>query len=168
MIATVDIINDSDCPQIPEPALLSRWCDVALQCLGEAGLARTAKPVTLGVRIVDEQTSAKLNQQYRHKSYATNVLSFTSELPAFIASELEEIPLGDLVVCASVVDQEAQDQAKSLSDHWAHMLVHGILHLHGLDHESDDEAETMENLEIRILAHLGINNPYIDRSSVEA
>jgi len=168
MIATVDVINDSECPQIPEPALLSRWCDVALQCLDEAGLARTDKPVSLGVRIVDEETAAKLNQQYRHKRYATNVLSFTSGLPAFIASELEELPLGDLVVCAGVVEREAHDQAKSLSDHWAHMLVHGILHLHGLDHESDDEAEAMEKLEIRILAHLGINNPYIDRSSAEA
>jgi probable rRNA maturation factor len=83
-------------------------------------------------------------------------------LPDFLQAELEVQPLGDLVICASVVEKEAQDQHKALPHHWAHLTVHGILHLLGYDHIDDAEAEIMEGLEVKILATLGINNPYED------
>src|SRR5690606_16114880 len=99
---------------------------------------------------------------YRSKDYPTNVLSFVSEIPAAIAEVLEERPLGDLAICAAVVRREAQEQGKPELSHWAHMTVHGVLHLLRHDHEDQAEAETMETLEREILATLGIADPYAD------
>lgn len=108
------------------------------------------------IRIVDSEESASLNAQYRHKTGPTNVLSFPFEAPAGIT-----VPLaGDLIICAPVVAKEACDQQKTMTAHWAHMVVHGILHLQGYDHIEDDEAKAMEDLEIRLLAQLGFGNPY--------
>lgn len=108
------------------------------------------------IRIVGADESRALNSQYRRIDKPTNVLSFPSDLPP----ELQIPLLGDLVVCASVVEREAQEQHKSLSAHWAHMVVHGTLHLLGYDHEIDAEAKIMEALETRILTNLGFPAPY--------
>lgn len=110
----------------------------------------------LTIRIVDESEISELNRQYRNKDYATNVLSFPvdSDLPL-------DIPLlGDLVICASVVAREAQEQRKSLKAHWAHMVIHGTLHLLGYDHIEDNQAAAMEAKEIEYLNYFGFSNPY--------
>jgi len=111
----------------------------------------------VALRIVDEKEMAQLNLQYRKKSAPTNVLSFPAELPDGV-----DVPfLGDIIICAPVVAKEATDQAKSLDSHWAHMTVHGILHLQGYDHIDDADAEAMESLEIKIMNKLGYANPYV-------
>jgi len=121
--------------------------------------------VSVGIRIVDEQESAELNQQYRHKQGPTNVLSFPFESP-FLPDESDEDDdpldefLGDLVICAPVVEAEASQQGKSLEAHWAHMVVHGVLHLQGYDHIETAQAEQMEDIERHILAGLGFPDPY--------
>jgi probable rRNA maturation factor len=112
------------------------------------------------IRLVDDQESAELNQQYRHKSGPTNILSFPFEAPDGFDTDL----LGDLVICAPLIAQEAQQQNKQLFDHWAHITIHGVLHLLGYDHIDDAEAEEMEALEIKILSRLNINNPYLEES----
>lgn len=112
------------------------------------------------LRIVDPLEIQELNLSYRQKNAPTNVLSFPFEQPEGLD---ETIPyLGDLVICADVVEQEAHSQHKPLEAHWAHMVVHGMLHLQGLDHLTDEEAEEMEALEIQILSQLGFANPYQD------
>jgi probable rRNA maturation factor len=112
------------------------------------------------IRLVDNQESAELNQQYRHKQGPTNILSFPFEAPDGFDSDL----LGDLVICAPLIALEAQQQNKQLFDHWAHITIHGVLHLLGYDHIDDAEAEEMEALEIKILSRLNINNPYLEES----
>ena len=108
------------------------------------------------IRIVDEDEMIQFNQRYRDKKGATNILSFPFEVPDGVESQL----LGDLLVCAPVVEQEARQQHKKLEQHWAHLIIHGILHLLGYNHIDDIEAEEMEALEINILSTIGINNPY--------
>tara|TARA_R110000782_G_scaffold11733_2_gene35384 strand:+ start:412 stop:894 length:483 start_codon:yes stop_codon:yes gene_type:complete len=113
----------------------------------------------LSVRIVEADEMRRLNGEFRGKDSATNVLSF----PAGSIDGLPDdalAPLGDLVVCASVVRDEAMAQGKAIEDHWAHMIVHGMLHLLGYDHENDDEAAEMEGKEIEILLTHGVANPY--------
>ena len=133
----------------PDQEQIQRWVDVALDGFNQ--------DTEIVVRIVDEQESAELNEQYRHKQGPTNILSFPVEVPEGIELNL----LGDLVVCAPVLEKEALEQHKTLSDHWAHIIVHGVLHLLGYDHIDDDEAELMESKEITILNKLNIKNPYI-------
>jgi probable rRNA maturation factor len=108
------------------------------------------------IRLVEADESQSLNHQYRHKDYATNVLSFPFEAPEFTEDE----HLGDIVICVSVVNREAQEQHKPLESHWAHMVIHGLLHLLGYDHEEEVAAELMESKEIELLKQLGIDNPY--------
>jgi len=115
----------------------------------------------ISIRLVNRDESHALNLQYRGKDKPTNVLSFPSDIPEEMLSLLDAEPLGDLVICIPVVLQEATEQQKTPSDHFTHLLVHGILHLLGYDHEtSEAEAEEMEALEIEILKKLGIANPY--------
>ncbi|MGH8234785.1 MAG: rRNA maturation RNase YbeY [Rhodanobacteraceae bacterium] len=114
------------------------------------------KAAELSIRIVDAREIRSLNHRYRGKDYATNVLSFPAELPRGIPSLL----LGDLVICAPVVTREAREQHKVPRDHYAHLTVHGVLHLLGYDHQNDRDAARMETLETRILATLGIADPY--------
>ena len=108
------------------------------------------------IRIVDEMESQHLNHEYRGKDKPTNVLSFPFDAPPGVELEL----LGDLVICRQVVEREAKEQEKDLFAHWAHMVVHGSLHLLGYDHIQDDEAEEMEAIEISVLNALGFENPY--------
>ena len=133
----------------PDQEQIQRWVDAALDGFNQ--------DTEIVVRIVDEQESAELNQQYRHKSGPTNILSFPVEIPEGIELNL----LGDLVVCAPVLEKEALEQHKTLTDHWAHIIVHGVLHLLGYDHIDEIQAELMENKEITILNTLSIKNPYI-------
>ncbi len=144
---TVDIQRILDAPGLPGDDELARWAIAAW---------RQGHASEVTVRIVGREESAELNSQYRHKSGPTNVLSFPFEAPAGIT-----VPLaGDLIVCAPVVADEARDQNKTLMAHWAHMIIHGMLHLQGYDHLNDPDAEIMESLEIRLLDRLGFGNPY--------
>lgn len=119
----------------------------------------------IGIACVDLEESHALNLQYRHKDKPTNVLSFSSDIPDEIIEQLDCIPLGDLVICIPIVLQEAHDQHKIAIEHFTHLLVHGVLHLLGYDHElSDSDAEEMEQLEIEILHKLHIHNPYQEKS----
>jgi probable rRNA maturation factor len=112
----------------------------------------------LTIRIVDEAESQELNNDYRGKDKPTNVLSFPFEAPAHVPIPL----LGDLIICKQVVEREAIEQGKTLTSHWAHMTVHGCLHLLGYDHIEDEEAEEMEGIERVVMADLGFEDPYKD------
>jgi probable rRNA maturation factor len=135
---------------IPAVASFRHWVAAAL---AGAGHRRSAE---LSIRIVGAREGRALNRQYRGKDYATNVLSFPVDLPDGVASPL----LGDLVICAPVVAREAREQGKPPRNHYAHLTVHGVLHLLGFDHQDEREAARMETLETRILAGLGIADPY--------
>ena len=147
----IDLINNSNSKQLPGLSDLELWATAAV------GQQREEAEISL--LIVDEAEGAELNQQWRNKNGPTNVLSFPSDLPAELGLPL----LGDLVICAPVVAKEALEQKKSLSSHWAHMVVHGTLHLLGFDHIDDDQAEEMESLETDILARIGYPDPYQDQ-----
>ena len=134
---------------VPPAARLKRW---ALAALG----SRARGELTL--RVVDDAESAALNIRYRGKKGPTNVLSFRAEPPAGRSAEL--LPIGDVVICAGVVAREAREQGKALSAHWAHMVVHGTLHLQGYDHENAGDAAAMEARERSLLADLGFPDPY--------
>lgn len=135
---------------VPSTASFRQWVEAALRG------ARRRKPAEVAIRIVDAEEGLALNRDYRGKAYATNVLSFPAELPPGV-----DLPLiGDLAICAPVVAREAAEQGKKPRDHWAHLTVHGTLHLLGYDHIEDGEAEAMESLEASILATLGIADPY--------
>jgi probable rRNA maturation factor len=132
----------------PTEAQIQLWVDTALADINH--------DTEIVVRIVDEQESAELNEQYRHKQGPTNILSFPVEIPDGIDLDL----LGDLVVCAPVLAQEAAQQDKPIAHHWAHIIIHGVLHLLGYDHLDDEQAEDMESKEIALLHQLNIPNPY--------
>ncbi|MBN7771171.1 rRNA maturation RNase YbeY [Marinobacter daepoensis] len=144
---TVDFQRVFENETVPTEDAIHAWAE-------KAWLGDDASEVT--IRIVDNKESRELNHQYRGKDKPTNVLSFPFEAPAGIT-----VPLaGDLVICAPVVEQEAREQQKAPDAHWAHMVVHGMLHLQGYDHIEDKDAEVMEALEIRLLSQLGFANPY--------
>lgn len=145
----------SGADNVPTAASIEQW---VLQVLSNQ--LDAAPFPELSIQIVDEQTISELNETYRHKSGPTNVLSFPFEAPPGLPEEEAEALLGDIVICAQVVSNEAQQQQKSLQAHWAHMVVHGVLHLLGYDHLNDEEAEQMESLEIQLLSELTFPNPY--------
>jgi probable rRNA maturation factor len=133
---------------IPAAVSFRRWAAAAAQ-------GRILR-ADLAIRLVDTKEGRSLNRHYRGKDYPTNVLSFPAELPEGVNLPL----LGDLVICAPVVAREAKEQGKTLVAHYAHLTIHGVLHLLGLDHEDEREAEAMEKIEREILADLGIADPY--------
>lgn len=132
----------SDSKNCPTRSQFRRWV--------KAALSQSAEIV---IRIVDEMEGQQLNRQFRGKDYATNVLTFADH-------DIQPL-LGDIVLCAPVIEQEAQQQHKQLQAHYAHMTIHGILHLQGYDHLDDSEAAEMEQLEIQILSQFGLPNPYV-------
>lgn len=144
----VDIQRATEVSGQPDDESLRRW----------AGLALRGKPGhELTIRLVDAEESRELNREYRGKDAPTNVLSFPSDLPP----ELNIPLLGDLVICVPVVLREASEQGKTAEAHWAHMVIHGCLHLLGYDHMEDAEAEEMESLERQLLGELSISDPYL-------
>jgi len=140
---------------IPTQEQCEEWVQASL--VGD--LAREANELT--IRIVDIEESQGLNRDYRAIDKPTNVLSFEFEQPPGLVDLGEALPyLGDLVICAEIVEQEVKQQNKPLVEHWAHMIVHGTLHLQGFDHIDDDDAEQMEALEIEVMQGLGFSDPY--------
>ena len=136
---------------------LPGWLEASLQ---KTSSENKAKTIALSIRVVDKNESAELNLRYRNKQGPTNVLSFPAELPEHLKLPL----LGDLVICAPLITEEAQQQGKPELAHWAHMVIHGTLHLLGYDHQNEADAELMENHEITILQNLGYTNPYLDQT----
>ena len=153
----VDVQIAVDLPDLPAESDIQNWLEQVIAHVATT----TAHSVEISVRIVDEAEGRALNKQFREKDCATNVLSFPL-LDAGLKDLPAEMPLalGDIVICGPVVAREASEQGKKSSHHWAHMLVHGALHLYGYDHETDVEAQEMETLEARILALGGVDNPY--------
>ena len=139
----------------PTAAAMRGWVAQAVNASGRA----PAGCAEVSVRVVDEAESRSLNARYRGQDRATNVLSFPSGAIAGLTAG-QPAPLGDIAVCAAVVAREAREQGKAEPDHWAHMLVHGTLHLLGFDHEDSAEAAEMEALETQVLAGMGISDPY--------
>ncbi len=153
----VDVKVAANVSNVPTDLDIRNWLEQVIAQVGND----TARSIEISVKIVDEAEGRALNRQFRQKDSATNVLSFPL-LEADLPELPEELPLamGDIVICASVVAREASEQGKNSSDHWAHMLVHGALHLFGYDHETESQAQEMEMLEARILAVGGVENPY--------
>lgn len=144
----LDLINENNLPA-PDSAQFQNWLNQVAKKLNITG--------EVCIKIVDNTESQGLNNTYRQKDKPTNVLSFPSDIPDFV----ESTHLGDLAICASIVEQQAKEQNKNINDHWAHLTIHGCLHLLGYDHTEDNEAEIMEALETELLAVLEIRNPYI-------
>ncbi len=147
----IDVEVNSSSTKIPSIENIELWITAALQ-------SDELNQAEVSVYIVDEAESRELNLQYRGKDKPTNVLSFPADIPDEVGVPL----LGDLVVCAPVVEREAQEQGKTIEAHWAHMLVHGTLHLLGYDHTEDDEADVMEALETRLITQLHFPAPYTE------
>ncbi len=132
---------------MPMRPQLRRWVGASL-----------SKPALVTLRLVDETEGRALNRQYRGKDYATNVLTFA------YGEEAGKLT-GDIVICAPVVEREAREQGKSVLEHYAHLTVHGVLHLQGYDHEIERQAQEMESLEVEIMRKLGFNDPYVSEES---
>ena len=147
MTIEVEIQKASSSSTVPSDLKFRQWAATALHGFGDAELV---------VRIVDRDESQQLNARFRSGETATNVLSFPAELP----EEVDLPLLGDVVICAPLVEQEAQEQNKLPESHWAHLTIHGILHLLGYDHQTDEEATRMESLEISLLQSLDFRDPY--------
>ena len=147
MATRIDLQNDDGLSEIPSPELFRVWVEASLQ--------RAYGDLEQTIRIVGSEEIRALNRDYRRRDAATNVLAFPSD-----AELLDYDCLGDLVICAPVVAEEAVAQRKQPDAHWAHMVVHGMLHLQGFDHEDASQAASMEAIEIKILDGLGYANPY--------
>ena len=147
MTAEIEIQRASSATDLPCDEDFQRWVSAAL-------LSRENNSIV--IRLVDSEESRQLNNNYRGVDKPTNVLSFPFEAPAGIADNF----LGDIVICAPVVEQESRRQNKPRQAHWAHMVAHGMLHLQGYDHQNDQQAGEMERLEGEILATLGFPDPY--------
>ncbi|MDG0991970.1 MAG: rRNA maturation RNase YbeY [Luminiphilus sp.] len=152
-------IERDDSIEAPDDESFERWVNATCRALNTDS---TAQP-ELSIRISNTDEMSQLNLRFRHRSGPTNVLSFPAEIPDDIGCEL----LGDIVICSPLVWQEAQEQGKTPTCHWAHLTVHGVLHLLGYDHDSDDTAQDMEALETQILQQFGCPDPYISASEAQ-
>ncbi|PTY38894.1 rRNA maturation RNase YbeY [Saccharospirillum sp. MSK14-1] len=149
----LDLQRATSGEHLPQPAQFERWL---IQVL--AGYRDHA---SVCIRMVDEPESQSLNRDYRGKDKPTNVLSFPFELPPGIDDAQAQALLGDLVICVPVLEREAAEQGKTTEQHWAHLVIHGALHLLGFDHIDPQDADIMENIERRVLADLGLPDPYL-------
>jgi probable rRNA maturation factor len=176
-INAADTIDEQLLATAYDPAKIQQWLTTVLAYMDEqmqAGLVLPyfeeidpslwqTKAKELDIYITDSDEGRELNLEARGKDYATNILSYPSELPPFILAEMPTLPLGELIICHTVVEQQAVEQGKPLADHITHLIVHGILHLLGFDHELGATEQTeMEGFEIAILAQLGVADPYQD------
>jgi probable rRNA maturation factor len=143
----IDVIRQIDQADLPTDSAITQWANAA--CLHNEN-------AEAAITICDQQQSQQLNSNYRNKKKPTNVLSFSSEAEAINGVT----HLGDIVICASIVETEAKQQGKTLQAHWAHLVVHGMLHLQGYNHVDDTDASIMEGLEIKILGQFNFENPY--------
>lgn len=152
MGVTLDLSLSYGCPRrgVPARASFQRWAMAALAAAGQGGRFE------LSLRVVDNEEGLALNRDFRGKAYATNVLSFPADLPPRRGPRL----LGDIALCAPVVAREAAEQGKPLAAHYAHLSIHGVLHLLGYDHQDEEAAAAMEAIEIQALAALRHANPY--------
>ena len=162
-----EALPDAQVKACPDAAFFELWCQRTVDYLRQTSELLVADRLEISLLLTTPDAIRLLNRDYRTKDSATNVLSFPSGLPVLDVLDEDSSrggsslqALGDLVFCAEVVQTEAQAQDKALLDHWAHLTVHGVLHLVGLDHENDKEAAAMEAAEIRILSNSGVENPY--------
>ena len=158
----LDVLLEGSCAHL-QTDLVQCWCGDALAAQQLLDLSAVSY-VEVSVKLLDREAMRQLNHEYRHKDSATNVLSFASDLPVMEgASDTGGfLAIGDLVLCPAIIEAEAAEQDKPLMHHWAHMIIHGTLHLCGYDHENAHDARTMEREEIRILSALGIPDPFLD------
>lgn len=153
VIIDLQIATDEALESYPSLELMTKWATVALKTGGRN------KDSEITIRMVNSEEIHQLNSTYRHVDRPTNILSFPFELP----EEVEDLPLlGDLVVCKEVLERECKEQNKTLEEHFAHLIVHGCLHLIGYDHIEEEDAKEMEPLEIKAMEELGYDNPYKD------
>jgi len=155
MNATVEINNECSQTWVPSQEQCENWLNCGLLV---AGLSTSC---SVSLSFVDAENSQSLNSKYRGKDKPTNVLSFPAEFPNELRDQVEDFPLGDIIVCAAVVEEEAAQQGKDLTAHWAHLTLHGLFHLLGYVHDQASSAQEMEALEINTLERLGIPNPYL-------
>ena len=145
-------INNASSAQVPSDSDFFRWAWQAMRPF--------YRKAEIGLVLLDADEAQAYNRDYRGRDYATNVLSFAQDELDEFALQAADTLYGDLIICPQVVEKEAAEQGKTVQEHYAHLTVHGMLHLIGFDHIEDDEAEEMEALEIRILHQLGYDNPY--------
>ena len=147
MTIEVEVQRETSISSLPSDQQFEQWATAVLRGQGEAELV---------IRLVDQDESRRLNEQFANRNKATNVLSFPAGLPPSIELSL----LGDIVICAPLVEREAEDQNKTILAHWAHLTIHGILHLLGHDHQTEEEAADMEALETGLVQSFGYPDPY--------
>ena len=147
MTIEVEVQRETSISSLPSDQQFEQWATAVLRGQGEAELV---------IRLVDQDESRRLNEQFADRNKATNVLSFPAGLPPSIGLPL----LGDIVICAPLVEREAEDQNKTILAHWAHLTIHGILHLLGHDHQTEEEAADMEALETGLVQSFGYPDPY--------
>ncbi|WP_119343283.1 rRNA maturation RNase YbeY [Facilibium subflavum] len=141
---------------IPEKSDFENWIALVLQLQGES-------TCQISINIATEDEIQAINNTYRHKDKPTNILSFPFEAPPGLPKTQMQHFVGDLIICPEILLKEAETQKKPLQHHWCHITIHGILHLFGYDHIKEDDAEIMENIEIKLLAQLNIDNPYVEK-----
>ena len=149
----INIINDEDFPIISEQKLQ--------QCFSLVSEYLKISDTSVNVNIVSNSEIQEVNNQYRNKDKPTNIISFPFEKPEGLPDDVMNDFLGDIIIAPDVLKSEALEQNKSLENHWCHIFIHGLLHLSGYDHQTDNEAEIMENIEINILSKMNITNPYL-------
>lgn len=160
---------------LPSDTQLTQWIEYTLTCCFPDTVKNAAKAHDLTVEVsvicVSSVQMREMNAQYRGKDSATNVLSFPADMPILPAEDQSDgrtLVLGDIVICPDVLADEAAQQNKLLEHHWAHMVVHSVLHLNGLDHENENAAQAMELQEIQILSKFAITNPYLAGSAKQS